>query len=357
MHLQALVRGRGASFSGGGGIGGEGEGGRGGGGGGGSGGGEGGHIEGVEQPLHLVKGGGGDGGQQLECREGKEGVVVKLRGEEEKLRGEEEKSLEQQRLGNVREGLKCSAEPREVILNAAPISEGGESIPVAREGQSGAIKGGLMATLPRLPPSSPRCRLSLALSEPGGSQHYRPAELTSPNFSPVEMASPSLRPVKQLLRPGELGNIPRVRPAEQGSSGIVMGQASLTLTRASPRLRQIRTSPLLRPLPEQQVQASPRPILKKDPSSPIFRPVSLSLGSSHESWQAIAQARVNQTQQSPSLRPSPSTTTTTPRLRPSCQTRLRPASVAIPQLWHPDQAGRPGMMQTSCLPFCPSWPG
>ena len=210
-----------------------------------------------------------------------------------------------------------------------------------------------MATLPRLPPSSPRCRLSLALSEPGGSQHYRPAELTSPNFSPVEMAS--MRPVKQLLRPGEVGNIPRVRPVEQGSSGIVMGQASLTLTRASPRLRQIRTSPLLRPLPEQQVQASPRPILKRDPSSSIFRPVSLSLGSSQESWQAIAQARVNQTQQSPSLRPSPSTTT--PRLRPSGQTRLRPASVAIPQLWHLDQAGRQDMMQSSCLPFCPSWPG
>ena len=245
---------------------------------------------------------------------------------------------------------------------------------VAREAQPGPIKGdlvatlpseplaikaGQMATLPRLPPSSPRCRLSLALSEPGGRQDYQPAELNSPKF--CEMASPSPRPVNHLMSPnlrpgGELANIPRVRPVEQGSSGIVMGQASLTLTRASPRLRQIRTSPLLRPLPEQQVQASPRPILKKDPSSPIFRPVSLSLGSSQESWQAIAQARVNQTQQqSPSLRPSPSTTT--PRLRPSCQTRLRPASVAIPQLWHPDQAGRPGMMQTSCLPFCPSWPG
>ena len=354
MHLQALVRGRGASFSGGGGIGGEGEGGRGGGGGGGSGGGEGGHIEGVEQPLHLVKGGGGDGGQQLECREGKEGVVVKLRGEEEKLRWEEEKSLEQQRLGNVREGLKCSAEAREVILNVAPISEGGESIPVAREGQSGAIKGGLMATLPRLPPSSPRCRLSLALSEPGGSQHYRPAELTSPNFSPVEMASPSLRPVKQLLRPGELGNIPRVRPAEQGSSGIVMGQASLTLTRASPRLRQIRTSPLLRPVAEQASQASPRPRLERDPSSPRFRPVSFSLGSSQECWQASGLTRVSQSQQSPSLRPSHSTSTT-PRLRPSAgKTRVRPASVASPQqLWpHP-----PPGLPSSCLPFCPSWPG
>ena len=244
---------------------------------------------------------------------------------------------------------------------------------VAREAQPGAIKGdlvatlpseplairaGQMATLPRLPPSSPRCRLSLALSEPGGRQDYQPAELNSPKF--CEMASPSPRPVNHLMSPnlrpgGELANIPRVRPVEQGSSGIVMGQASLTLTRASPRLRQIRTSPLLRPLPEQQVQASPRPILKKDPSSPIFRPVSLSLGSSQESWQAIAQARVNQTHQSPSLRPSPSTTT--PRLRPSGQTRLRPASVAIPQLWHPGQAGRQDMMQSSCLPFCPSWPG
>ena len=241
---------------------------------------------------------------------------------------------------------------------------------VARAAQPGAIKGGLMATLPvsvglmatlpRLPPSSPRCRLSLALSEPGGSSHYRPAELVSPQLSPVEMSSPSLRPVNRLmspnLRPGELANKPRVRPVEQGSSGIVMGQASLTLTRASPRLRQIRTSPLLRPVAEQQqTQASPRPRLERDPTSPIFRPVSFRLGSSQECWQASGLATVSQTQQSPSLRPS----TATPRLRPSAgQTRVRPASVASPQhLWHPPDQARPDMVPSSCLPFCPSWPG
>ena len=272
---------------------------------------------------------------------------------------EEEKCLEQQKQSNVREGLKFGADDEvgKVILNAAQKGEGGESIDVAREGQGGAMKGGLMATLPRLPQSSPRCRLSLALSEPGGSQHYRPAEF-SPNFCPVEMASPSLRPVKMSpnLRPGELGKIPRVRPVEQGSSGIVMGQASLTLTRASPRLRQIRTSPLLRPVAEQQQgQASPRPRLERDPSSPIFRPVSFSRGSSQECWQAGGLARMNQ---SPLLSPP---STATPRLRPSAgQTRVRPASVASPQqLWPqpaPDQA-RPDIVPSSCLPFCPTWPG
>ena len=303
---------------------------------------------------HLARVGGGGGGQQLECGEGKEEVVAKLR-------GGEEKSLEQQRQGDVREGLKA----RE--LTASQISESGENMEVAREVQPGAIKGvlkatlppsgGLMATLPRLPPSSPRCRLSLALSEPGGSSHYRPAELVSPQLSPVEMSSPSLRPVSQLmspnLRPGA-----RVRPVEQGSSGIVMGQASLTLTRASPRLRQIRTSPLLRPVAEQQQsQASPRPRLERDPTSPIFRPASFSLGSSQECWQASGLGGVSQSQQSPSLRPS--TSTATPRLRPSAsQTRVRPASVASPQhLWHPPDQARPDMVPSSCLPFCPAWPG
>ena len=310
----------------------------------------------------LTREGEGVGGQQLECGEGKEGAVGKLR-------GEEEKSLEQQRQGDVREGLKA----RE--LTVSQVSESGENMEVAREAQPGAIKGGLMATLPangglvatlpRLPPSSPRCRLSLALSEPGGSSHYRPAELVSPQLSPVEMSSPSLRPVNRLmspnLRPGELANKPRMRPVEQGSSGIVMGQASLTLTRASPRLRQIRTSPLLRPVAEQASQPSPRPRLERDPSSPRFRPVSFSLGSSQECWQASGPTRVSQTQQSPSLRPSHSTATT-PRLRPSAgQTRVRPASVASPQqLWPhppPDLTSRPDMVPSSCLPFCPSWPG
>ena len=179
----------------------------------------------------------GEGGEGQEDG-GKDGIA--------QFREEEEKGIEEQRHGNAGE---------EILKEAQILSESVENMEVAREAQPGpikgdlvatlpseplALKGGQMATLPRLPPSSPRCRLSLALSEPGGRQDYQPAELNSPKF--CEMASPSLRPVNHLMSPnlrpgGELASIPRVRPVEQGSSGIVMGQASLTLTRASPRQR------------------------------------------------------------------------------------------------------------------------
>ena len=164
--------------------------------------------------------------------------------------------------------------------------------------------------------------------------------------------------------------MPRVRPLE-GGSGIVMGQASLSLTRASPRLRQIRTtSPLtMRQGVEQQIQAG---LGLQGNHSPTCRPASLSIGP--ECWppQAGGFMAISQGHQSPSVLPrSPAD----PRLCPPSQRRARPASVASPtpsqvvgspQLWTAENSspqawqvatGRPDLTSTSCLPFCPSWPG
>ena len=229
--------------------------------------------------------------------------------------------------------------------------------------------GGQTTTLPRLPPpSSPRCRLSLALSEPGGTQHH------CSKLSPSQLDSLRMRPVMQVMspisRPGELSLMPRVRPLE-GGSGIVMGQASLSLTRASPRLRQIRTtSPLtMRPGAEPQIQAG---LGLQGNHSPRCRPASLSIGP--ECWppQAGGFMAISQGHQSPSVLPgSPAD----PRLCPPSQRRARPASVASPtpsqvvgspQLWTSENSspqawqvatGRPDLASTSGLPFCPSWPG
>ena len=150
-----------------------------------------------------------------------------------------------------------------------------------------------------------------------------------------------------------------------------MGQASLSLTRASPRQRQFRTtSPLtMRQGAEQQIQAG---LSLQGNHSPACGPASLSIGP--ECWppQAGGFIAISQGHQSPSVLPRSSAD---PRLCPPSQRRARPASVASPtpsqvvgspqlctsensspQAWQV-ATGRPDLTSTSCLPFCPSWPG
>ena len=259
----------------------------------------------------------------------------------------------------------------EVIVVTPEAEKDGVNVEAGEEGKRpGPLNGGgQTTTLPRLPPpSSPRCRLSLALSEPGGTQHR------CSKLSPSQLDSLRMRPVMQVMspisRPGELSLMPRVRPLE-GGSGIVMGQASLSLTRASPRLRQSRTtSPLTtRQGAEPQIQAG---LGLQGNHSPTCRPASLSTGP--ECWppQTGVFMAISQGHQSPSILPrSPAD----PRLCPPSQRRPRPASVASPtpsqvvgspQLWTLENSSpqawqvatvRPDLTSTSCLPFCPSWPG
>ena len=272
----------------------------------------------------------------------------------------------------VKEGASASDLTSGKVIVVTPEAEkDGVNVEAGEEGKRPGPSngGGQTTTLPRLPPpSSPRCRLSLALSEPGGTQHQRS------KLSPSQLASLRIRPVMQvmspILRSGEVSLMPRVRPLE-GGSGIVMGQASLSLTRASPRLRQIRTtSPLMmRPGAEQQIQAG---LGLQGNHSPTCRPASLSIGP--ECWppQAGGFMAISQGHQSPSVLPrSPAD----PRLCPPRQRRLRPASIASPtpsqvvgspQLWTAENSSpqawqvatvRPDLTSMSCLPFCPSWPG
>ena len=294
------------------------------------------------------------------------------KGVEDLLDGGENRLPLQDGDAGVKEGASASDLTSGKVIVVTPEAEkDGVNVEAGDEGKRPGPSngGGQTTTLPRLPPpSSPRCRLSLALSEPGGTQHHH-SKLSSSQLDSLRM-----RPVMQVMspisRPGELSLMPRVRPLE-GGSGIVMGQASLSLTRASPRLRQIRTtSPLtMRPGAEQQIQAG---LGLQGNHSPTCRPASLSIGP--ECWppQAGGFMAISQGHQSPSVLPrSPAD----PHLCPPSQRRARPASVASPtpsqvvgspQLWTSENSspqawqvatGRPNLTSTSCLPFCPSWPG
>ena len=305
-------------------------------------------------------------------RESLGGGGEREKGVEDLLDGGENRLPLQDGDAGVKEGASASDLTSGKVIVVTPEAEkDGVNVEagdeVKRPGPSNG--GGQTTTLPRLPPpSSPRCRLSLALSEPGGTQHQRS------KLSPSQLDSLRIRPVMQVMspisRPGELSLMPRVRPLE-GGSGIMMGQASLSLTRASPRQRQFRTtSPLtMRQGAEQQIQAG---LGLQGNHSPTCRPASLSIGP--ECWppQAGGFMAISQGHQSPSVLPRSSAD---PRLCPPSQRRARPASVASPtpsqvvgspQLWTAENSspqawqvatGRPDLTSTSCLPFCPSWPG